>query len=82
MAGSDSSGSLGPSSDAATSGDKKCPIQDFWKALPGLMERVTTKGRISHLGPSGVRRQCVIDNVDVIEPVINALGALIQSSVM
>ena len=76
MAGDASSGSDSRSDAAAPSGEG-CPVQAAWKALPGVVERAAVKGRICHLGPSGVTRQCVIDNVDIIEPVIQTLGALL-----
>ena len=57
----------------------ECPVQAAWKALPGVVERVGSKGRICYLGPSGVTRQCVIDNVDILEPLIRALGTLISN---
>ena len=53
-----------------------CPVLEAWKALPGVVERVVKAGRICHVGKNGVDRQCVIDNADLIEPIINTHGAL------
>ena len=73
MVAGESRGSAGSSAD-----EDVCPIQAAWKDLPGLMERVSKKGRICFVGPGGVNRQCLIDNVDIIEPVLKAHGASIK----
>ena len=52
-----------------------CPIMEAWKALPGVMERASTTARICCC-TGGISRQSVIDNCDILEPIINALGAL------
>ena len=65
-------GSMGSSPE--TSASNKCPVMEAWKALPGLMERAANSARICFMSPSGISRQCVIDNVDIIEPLINTVG--------
>ena len=70
-------GSTGESDGSSAAYLAECPVQAAWNELPGVLERVASKGRICHLGPGGVTRQCVIDNVDIIEPLIKSLGTLI-----
>ena len=55
----------------------ECPVFRAWKALPGVLERISKLGRICYVGSNGVDRQCVIDNADIIEPILREFGSLV-----
>ena len=65
----------GSSLEISTSSGDGCPVLEAWKVLPGVMERVVKAGRICYVGKAGVDRQCVIDNADLLQPIINTFGA-------
>ena len=67
-------------SSTSTLEDEECPLFTAWKALPGVMHRVTKYGRICYMQKKGVDRQRVIDNAAVIEPVLATFGALSLNS--
>ena len=75
MAGPDDA-SPDPGSSSTPASDDKCPILEAWKGLPGVMERAASSSRICHMSPDGISRQCVIDNADIIEPLINIVWTL------
>ena len=58
---------------------EQCPVWAAWKDLPGVMERIAKHSRICHLGKAGIDRQCLIDNADIIEPVLMVYGVLANS---
>ena len=64
------------SSGTSLGSDDGCPVFRAWRDLPGVLERVSKLGRICHVGPNGVDRQCVIDNADIIDPILKEYGAL------
>ena len=68
-----SAGSSVPAPDAPPMDE--CPIMGAWKGLDGIVERAGREGRICFVGAAGISRQCVIDNVDILQPIINTLGA-------
>ena len=51
------------------------PVLSSWSDIRGLLERAG-KGRIIRVPFNGLDRQAVIDNADILEPVILAYGCL------
>ena len=72
MAGGSGTGSSG----SADPSNSTCPVLTAWKALPGVMERVAKNGRICFVGSGGLTRQCVIDNADLFQPIVQTFGAI------
>ena len=57
-----------------TPGDAQCDqVISAWNNIRGLLERAG-KGRIIRVPFNGLDRQAVIDNADILEPVILAYG--------
>ena len=67
--GTGSSGSGSPASST-------CPVLAAWKLLPGVMERVAKNSRISFVSSGGLTRQCVIDNAEILQPIVQTFGAI------
>ena len=61
-----------PAPDGATD---ECPVIAAWRALDGLVERAGKDSRICFVGAAGISRQCVIDNAEILQPIINTFGA-------
>ena len=65
---------LGPAAQQALK--EASPVIAAWKALPGVTERVAKNSRICFVGSGGLTRQCVIDNADILQPVVQTFGAI------
>lgn len=51
-----------------------CPVVKAWLQMPELVSRGAT-GKIPHINRDGdLTRQTVIDNVDILEPLIREFG--------
>ena len=59
--------------------DVGCPIIKGWNALPFVVSRASG-GKLATVGKK-LTRQCVADNVELLEPVIATLGILSESCV-
>ena len=53
------------------------PVIASWMEIRGLFERAG-KGKIIRVPLSGIDRQAVIDNADILEPVISCYGHLAE----